>query len=1095
MLRTLGAKITAAIVTLLFAAFVLMYVALSWVDGIRTEERRETDNLTAVQSIAQYILESALKGKATVAAAFTIHEAQELERVEEHLMELQGAMTDVDLLLTALRYGTTGERFRQAGSGITQQQWTRRGWDRKVTLDTPAASIADEVTAADSAFSNFAAQAQKALKAQRRSLYQELEGDHASAAKTHAAALQLLRELSGSEAGLRVALTRLVDGSREAVATAVLKRTVRERETNQRLALLGLSLGAFAIFTIWFSWRRLVYRPMLELLGKLQLVGNGNLTQTFATTRADELGVLSNSLATMLAELDRRTVSRDFVDNIIQSMADTLVVVMTDSRILRVNNATLQLLHYTEGELVGQPIARIVAETSTTDYLSETERKTLMELGSIRNLEKFYQTREGVKIPVLFSASLMRNSVGEVQGIVCVAQDVTDQKRAHNALVELRAAFETAGIGSSQLTPNGTYSEVDAVYARMLSFEREDLLGKSWHGTVLPDDVPIAEAAYEAMLKTGRSDFDARAVRKDGSTFYKHVVMVQARDEHGAPYGHYCFMSDVDREKRAYQELGQARDAALDAAKAKSEFLANMSHEIRTPMNGVLGMTDLLLDTDLNVEQRDLAQTVKSSADSLLKIINDILDFSKLESGKFTLDVTPFHGPEWFERMLSLMQIHAQKKDIELIGSFEPSIPATLIGDSHRLQQVMINLLGNAIKFTPTEGGVFVLARLEELSGTKAVVHFTVSDSGVGIAPEQREAIFEAFTQADSSTTRKFGGTGLGLTITRELVTLMQGRIWVESALGVGSTFHLVVPFGFEVATAQSTPEEDLVERRLERLLQLEVAIIDPHAGNAANLARLFESWGMRTTTITSWDRGIEALRQYRATYDLVIVNVASNEEQVIQSLASTNPKAEEKAPCLFLLPRTGQVHLGDTARPHDFHFLARPATYSSLFDSIVRMVAPELAGPAQPRGAADALRAESTEQQTRSLAGTRILLAEDNPVNQKLATRLLEKYQLRVVVVGTGTAALEALQREPFELVLMDIQMPEISGDEAIRIIRAGNTPYARIPIIALTAHAMQGDRERYLAIGADDYVTKPIKREELFAAIARAKEQRLQP
>ena len=503
-------------------------------------------------------------------------------------------------------------------------------------------------------------------------------------------------------------------------------------------------------------------------------------------------------------------------------------------------------------------------------------------------------------------------------------------------------------------------------------------------------------------------------------------------------------------------------------------------------MNGVLGMTDLLLETELSVEQQDLAQTAKSSAESLLKIINDVLDFSKLESGKFTLDEVPFNGREWFERMLYMMQIHARRKGQELIGNFEHRIPKRLVGDQHRLQQILVNLIGNAIKFTPSSGGVLVLARLEEQSDDSATIHFTVSDSGVGIPAEKREAIFEAFVQADCSTTRQYGGTGLGLSITRELVTLMKGRVWVESALGVGSTFHVVIPFGMEHRTLSHDEEIVAIEQRMERLLQLKVAILDPNPGNANNLARLFGSWGMHPTTFTSWDNGLETLRHSRARFDLVIVNVPTKDPEWVKEATEDVSADDDQAPCLFLLPREGRIEVGDATRTRPIQFLNRPATYSTILDSILRMVDERTSDPAA-RPLAEPT--PTTSASTKQLEGMRVLLAEDNAVNQKLATVLLQKQGMKVTVVSTGMAAIDALKHDAFELVLMDIQMPEMSGDAAIRAIRASPANYAKIPIIALTAHAMQGDRERYLSIGANEYVSKPIKREELLAAISRVR------
>jgi len=1061
---SLGSKVLAGVVTLLFVSWAFVFFSIHKSNQIHDTTRRELSALSATHALGLNLLHQT--ELMTIAARQWLLVPTGRDRTEAE-DAIQRAIAESEATIQELRSGSPSSASSK-DSALDLRSLVST--DSALTLEHPLATLSAETAATEAAFRSYA-EAIRTLLSTPRAINDS----------TPVAAL------TKHQAALDTSLHTLITATNRGTSQTYAERRFRQHQTLHDLLVIGLLLSLTTVCLFWFGWKRTALTPLRVIVTKLREVGKGDLRQDFSTTRTDELGMLSSALGQMLGELSAQTVSRSYVDNILQSMADALIVISADGAILKANAAAVRLLQYSDAKLLTLRLDDIAKGVNQSVAISSAEQEELLARGSIQDREKFFYAADKTKIPVLFSASLMRNKDGEIEGIVCLAQDTREQKRAHNTLIELRTAFELAGIGSSRLSPEGLYQQVDTVYAGLLGYTPDELIGQNWRKTVLIEDISIAEAAYQSLLISGRQDFNARALRKDGSVFYKHVVMVLARDESGTPAGHYCFMSDIDDQQRAYVELERARDSAIRAARTKTEFLANMSHEIRTPMNGVLGMTDLLLETGLSAEQQDLAQTAKSSAESLLKIINDVLDFSKLESGKFTLEVAPFNGREWFDRMLSMMQVHARRKGQELIGNFEHRIPKLLLGDHHRLQQVLVNLIGNAIKFTPASGGVLVLARLEEESQNSATIHFTVSDSGVGIPADKREAIFEAFVQADCSTTRQYGGTGLGLSITRELVNLMQGGIWVESALGVGSTFHVVIPFGL-VRHLQSTDEEMLaIERRMERLLQLKVAIIDPNPGNANNLVRLLGSWGMQPTSFTSWEDGLETLRRSRAQFDLVIVNVPTKEPGWIKEATAQVSDSNEEAPCLFLLPKEERVEIGATAETRSAQFLHRPATYSMILDSILRMV--DTRPTASTTHLPQELPEGSAQPGSEPLNGLRVLLAEDNAVNQKLATALLQKHGVTVTVVSTGLAAIDALEREPFELVLMDIQMPEMSGDAAIREIRGRSAAYAKVPIIALTAHAMLGDRERYLSMGANDYVSKPIKREDLLAAISRVR------
>jgi len=706
------------------------------------------------------------------------------------------------------------------------------------------------------------------------------------------------------------------------------------------------------------------------------------------------------------------------------------------------------------------------------DFLKEEDRNKLFDSWKKENASPVtvrFQLPSGKTRWLEIEGNRETDEEGKTVEIIAVARDVTDgvelEKRAERDREMFKAILDSSPDLIFVKDAKGRYLMGNKAHLRRVGTEElEDVLGKTVFDFFSPERARQAFADEMEMIERGEPVLNLRE-DDEGVSYLSHKVPF--RDSDGNVAGFVGISRDVTELREVEKALRQAKEDAEAGTRSKSEFLANMSHEIRTPMNAVIGMTGLLLDTPLTHEQRDFVETIRNSGDALLSIINDILDFSKIESGYIELERRPVDLRNCIEEALDILSGQASKKGLDLVYLIEEPCPAALLGDVTRLRQILVNLVSNAVKFTP-KGEVFVKVSAEPLSGDEYRFHFSVKDSGIGIKKEDMDRLFRSFTQVDTSTTRKYGGTGLGLVISQRLVQLMGGELWCESEPGKGSTFHFTV-----VADVARGEPRVFFRSSQPQLEGKSLLIVDDNATNRQILLLQAKSWGMIPTATASGAEALALLDEGKS-FDMVVLdwNMPDMDGLTLARKLQENPKTAMLP--LVMLTSRAMIRKAEAEGVQFAAHLSKPVKASHLFDVFVE----HFNGDSE-----NGIEEEVADKKPdRRLS---ILLAEDNAVNQKVALLILRKLGHDVDVAGNGEEVLAALKDQSYDVILMDVQMPEMDGLEATRRIRELYQNEDEPWIIAMTANAMIEDRELCLEAGMNDYLSKPVKIETLEAAL----------
>jgi len=776
--------------------------------------------------------------------------------------------------------------------------------------------------------------------------------------------------------------------------------------------------------------------------------------------------------------------SEEMYRSIFENAVEGIFQTTPGGQYLNVNPALSKMYGYDSTEDLVKGLTAIDNQL----YVDPNRRNEFIELmardGFVHGFESEIYRKDGSKIWISENARSVLDADGNLAYFEGMVEDITERKRLERELhasgENLAAVINNIDDSIWSINTNYQLMTFNATFGQNFEtmFGVNVKVGDNIIDLLPPDWRPEDIALYDRALGGEKFIVERRYQFAEEERYYE--ISYNPIRANATVSGVAVFSKDITERQRAHIALQAAMVSAESANRLKSEFLANMSHEIRTPMNGVIGMTDLLLMTDLTHEQREFARTVRISGESLLIVINDILDFSKIEAGKLDLEIIDFDLREVIDNTMDLLAAQAHSKGLELAAFIRPEVPADLRGDPGRLRQVVNNLVGNAVKFTSHGEVVVTVSRVSE-NATHAVLNFEVRDTGIGIEPKAQANLFKAFSQADGSTTRKYGGTGLGLAISKKLVNLMNGEMKVVSEIGKGSAFSFNAEFEKQTVALKTTARHDLVDLR--------VLIVDDNATNREILDHHTRDWKMRSALAASGEQALEMLRAESATdpFDLAILDMQMPEmDGLMLGRAIKGDPAIAETRLVMLTSLGNQLDAEDMKKAGIEACVLKPVKQSRLFHRLTELMASHTPLARKKTQTASLTVTATAPPPPAERKPVRILLVEDNIINQKVATGLLNNIGYTADVANNGIEALAKLEVRPYDLILMDCQMPELDGYETTQRIRA-NPERSSIHIIAMTANAMRGESEKCLDAGMDDYLSKPVRLEALRDMLAR--------